>query len=467
MSDPIVHLEANDFPARAREALTDTTLRETLDHVTDLFGTKRQAAVDTQPEWEAMRTRAAAIKEQVLANLAEHLEAFVTRAEATGVKVHFARDREEACRILAELAEAHGAQTVAKAKSMTTEEVGLNEVLESRGMTPVETDLGEYIVQLAGELPSHIIAPAIHKTRGQIGELFQAELGEDYTDDVQELAAIARQVLRRTFIEADLGVTGVNFGVVETGSFLLIENEGNIRMSSSLPRVHVALMGIEKLVPRLADLPLFLRLLPRSATGQHISVYQSLFTGPKRSPEDEGPEEVHLVLLDNGRSSMLRDPLTRQSLACVRCGACLNACPVYKQVGGHAYGSVYPGPIGAILTPQLAGIERAAPLPYASSLCGACRDVCPVKIDIPRLLLHLRARATATPALRRGRERLAFRLWAWFMGGKRRYALAARLMRLGWPLRALAAPARAWQRGRALRAPAPRSFRQLWKELDR
>ncbi|MDA1267442.1 MAG: lactate utilization protein B, partial [Planctomycetota bacterium] len=366
-SDRIAHLEANDFPERAKTALGDETLRGALDHVTDLFATKRQAAIDTQPEWEAMRTRAAALKEEVLANWAENIETFVRNAEARGVLVHRAQDRDEACRILADIAEEHGAQTVVKSKSMVTEEVGLNAVLEARGMTPVETDLGEYIIQLAGELPSHIIAPAIHKPRGQIGELFEKELGEDYTDDVEALAGIARRVLRQAFLDADLGVTGVNFAMVDTGSLLLLENEGNIRMSSSLPKVHIALMGIEKLLPRLADLPLFLRLLPRSATGQDLSVYQTLFTGVK-SEGEEGPEEVHLVLLDNGRTALLEDPLTRQSLGCIRCGACLNACPVYKQVGGHAYGSVYPGPIGAILTPQLAGIGRAKALPYASSL---------------------------------------------------------------------------------------------------
>ena len=467
MSDPIAHLEADDFPARSRRALDDSTLRGALDHVTDLFGSKRQAAVDGQPEWEEMRTRAAALKEHILADLSSHLETFALRAEETGVQVHFARDRQEACEVLSAIAEQHNAQTIAKSKSMTTEEVGLNAVLEERGMQPVETDLGEYIVQLAGELPSHIIAPAIHKTRGQIGELFQAELGEEYTDDVDELTATARRVLRRTFAEADLGITGANFGVVETGSFLLVENEGNIRMSSSLPRVHVALMGIEKLIPRLADLPLFLRLLPRSATGQHLSVYQSLFTGLDRTGSGEGPEEMHLVLLDNGRSSMLGDRLTRQSLACIRCGACLNSCPVYKQVGGHAYGSVYPGPIGAILTPQLAGIERAGALPQASSLCGACKEVCPVKIDIPRLLLHLRARATQAPETSSTLERAAFGTWAWLMGGPRRYALASRLLRLGWPLRRFVPAARAWRMGRVLPAPARRPFRQRWKETGR
>lgn len=463
MTDRIVHLEAEHFSDRSKGALRDHKLRQALDHVTGLFTDKRQAAVDTQPEWEAMRTRAAEIKRGVLADLGTHLETFTENVRALGVKVHFAKDREEACKILGELAESVSAQTIVKAKSMTTEEIGLNQVLEDRGMSPVETDLGEYIIQLAGELPSHIIAPAIHKTRGQVGQLFQAELGEEYTDDVHELAAVARRVLRQTFADADMGVTGVNFGVVETGSVLLVENEGNIRLSSSLPRMHVAVMGIEKLIPRLEDLPLFLRLLPRSATGQTLSVYQSLFTGPKKHATDEGPEEMHLVLLDNGRSEVLRDPRTRESLACIRCGACLNACPVYKQVGGHAYGSVYPGPIGAILTPQLAGIERAAPLPYASSLCGACRDVCPVKIDIPRILLHLRARATEQ-GVAPDKDRMAFRLWSFAMKGPKRYAAFTRLARLAWPFRKIAAPARAWESGRHLPAPAKRSFRDRWRD---
>jgi len=486
MSEPdrIVHLSANAFDARSRAALADDRLRGALDRATALFGEKRAAAVATVPEWEELRERARATKEHVLAHLDHYLELFVERATENGTRVHFARDRAEACRVIGELAERSGARTIVKSKSMTTEEIGLNATLEARGMLPVETDLGEWIIQLAGETPSHIIAPAIHKTRFQIADLFRDVHGAELPADAGELAAFARRMLRAEFAGADLGVSGVNFAVAETGSFLVLENEGNARLTTSLPRVHVAVMGIEKLVPRFADLELFLRLLPRSGTGQHLTSYQSIFTGPKKDSGDEGPDELHVVVLDNGRSAMLSEALTRQSLACIRCGACLNACPVYKQVGGHAYGSVYPGPIGAVITPQLAGLEKARALPFASSLCSACRDVCPVKIDIPALLLHLRARivegrglpADARRATRRGRglERLAFRAWAWSMGGPRRYRATSWLVRRLQPLaarpglaqrlaRRLAPPLAAWTAGRELRPADPRPFRARWR----
>ena len=486
MSDDarIVHLSANAFGAQARSALADEQLRGALDRATALFGEKRAAAVAMVPEWEELRERARATKEHVLAHLDHYLEQFVQRAEARGTQVHFARDRAEACRVIGELADRCGARTIVKSKSMTTEEIGLNATLEARGMRPVETDLGEWIIQLAGETPSHIIAPAIHKTRFQIADLFRDVHGAALAPDAGELAAFARRMLRAEFATADLGISGVNFAVAETGSFLVLENEGNARLTTSLPRVHVAVMGIEKLVPRFEDLEVFLRLLPRSGTGQHLTSYQSIFTGPKCAGQDEGPEELHVVVLDNGRSAMLGEALTRQSLACIRCGACLNACPVYKQVGGHAYGSVYPGPIGAVITPQLAGIEKARVLPFASSLCSACRDVCPVKIDIPALLLHLRARVVegrglpsgVRTATRRGRrlERLAFRVWAWSMGGPRRYRATTWLVRRvqpavareGW-LQRLASrvspPLAAWTAGRELRPADPRPFRARWK----
>jgi L-lactate dehydrogenase complex protein LldF len=324
-------------------------------------------------------------------------------------------------------------------------------------MQVVETDLGEYIIQLADEPPSHIIAPAIHKTRGQIGELFTSELGMPPTDDVAQLTSTARATLRDRFALADVGISGVNFAIAETGTIVIVENEGNIRLTTSVPRMHVAVMGIEKVIPRFADLDIFLKLLPRSGTGQRLTTYQSFITGTKRHATDEGPDEFHIVLLDNGRSRMLAHPVTRQSLACIRCGACLNACPVYQQVGGHAYGSVYPGPIGAVITPQLMGIEKTAQLPYASSLCGACREVCPVKIDIPRLLLHLRGEISP----RKGgiAERLAFKLWAMAMSSPALYKMsstAGRLMQRIVPI------SRAWTSGRDLRPIESRSFRDLW-----
>ncbi len=448
------------FDRHARAALADGQLRGALRQATTLFGERRQAALATAPDWEGARDRARAIKDETLLHLDRYLEEFSANAERAGARVHWARDAAEACEVIGRIAEQRGARTVVKSKSMASEEIHLNAALTARSIEPIETDLGEYIVQLAGETPSHIVVPAIHKTKRQIAALFAAKLGIELSDDVATLTGAARQALRRRFAEADLGVSGVNFAVAETGTILILENEGNARLTTSLPRTHVALMGIEKVIPRFADLEVFLQLLPRSGTGQALTAYQSLLTGVKQRPEDEGPAELHIVLLDNGRSRMLAAPVTRQSLACIRCGACLNACPVYRQIGGHAYGSVYPGPIGAVLTPQLFGLGRSPELPYASSLCGACRDVCPVKIDIPALLLHLRAEVVATRAgKQRALERLAFAGYAAVMARPRLFewlVRAARMLRVMPPLGA-------WTKWRDLRPLAPRSFREQWR----
>ncbi|HYU01834.1 MAG TPA: LutB/LldF family L-lactate oxidation iron-sulfur protein [Gemmatimonadales bacterium] len=448
------------FDRHARAALADGQLRGALRQATTLFGERRQAALATAPDWEGARDRARAIKDETLLHLDRYLEEFSANAERAGARVHWARDAAEACAVIGRIAEQRRARTVVKSKSMASEEIHLNAALTARGIEPIETDLGEYIVQLAGETPSHIVVPAIHKTKRQIAALFAAKLGIELSDDVATLTGAARQALRRRFAEADLGVSGVNFAVAETGTILILENEGNARLTTSLPRTHVALMGIEKVIPRFADLEVFLQLLPRSGTGQALTAYQSLLTGVKQRPEDEGPAELHIVLLDNGRSRMLAAPVTRQSLACIRCGACLNACPVYRQIGGHAYGSVYPGPIGAVLTPQLFGLGRSPELPYASSLCGACRDVCPVKIDIPALLLHLRAEVVATRAgKQRALERLAFAGYAAVMARPRLFewlVRAARMLRVMPPLGA-------WTKWRDLRPLAPRSFREQWR----
>ena len=453
------HLSSETFKENAKAALADVQLRGALKNATSLFGERRKQAASSLPNWEDLRSQARAIKDEVLLHLDRYLEEFVGNAESRGAKVHWARDAAEANSIICGLATERAARIVVKSKSMTTEETHLNEALEAAGMQVVETDLGEYIIQLAHEPPSHIIAPAIHKTRQQIGELFTAELGMPPTDDVDQMTSTARMKLRDRFAAADVGISGVNFAIAETGTIVIVENEGNIRLTTSLPRMHIAMMGIEKVIPRFSDLDVFLKLLPRSGTGQRLTTYQSFITGTKRHATDEGPDELHIVLLDNGRSRMLAHPVTRQSLACIRCGACLNACPVYQQVGGHAYGSVYPGPIGAVITPQLVGIAKAAQLPYASSLCGACREVCPVKIDIPRLLLHLRGEIS--PRKGSVAERLAFKVWARVMTSPSLYRLSSVAGRI---LQRVVPISRAWTNGRDLRPIESKSFHELWSD---
>jgi L-lactate dehydrogenase complex protein LldF len=447
------HLSSETFKENAKAALADVQLRGALKNATSLFGEKRKQAVAGVANWEELRTQARAIKDEVLSDLDRYLEEFVRNAESRGAVVHRARDAAEANSIICGLAKERDARVVVKSKSMTTEDTHLNDALEAAGLQVVETDLGEYIIQLANEPPSHIIAPAIHKTRQQIGALFTAELGMPPTDDIDKMTSTARATLRDRFAAADAGISGVNFAIAETGTIVIIENEGNIRLTTSLPRLHIAMMGIEKVIPRFADLEVFLKLLPRSGTGQKLTTYQSFITGVKRHATDEGPDELHIVLLDNGRSRMLAHPVTRQSLACIRCGACLNACPVYQQVGGHAYGSVYPGPIGAVITPQLMGIRKAAQLPFASSLCGACRDVCPVKIDIPQLLLHLRGEISP----RQGSvvERLIFKVWARVMLSPALYkmsSVAARILQRVAPI------------PRNMRPIQSKSFHDLWTD---
>jgi L-lactate dehydrogenase complex protein LldF len=451
------HLSSETFKENAKAALADVQLRGALKNATSLFGERRKEAAASLPNWEDLRSQARAIKDDVLLHLDRYLEEFVRNAESRGATVHWARDAAEANSIICGLATGRAARVVVKSKSMTTEETHLNDALEAAGMQVVETDLGEYIIQLAGEPPSHIIAPAIHKTRQQIGELFTAELGMPPTDNVDQMTSTARMKLRDRFAAADVGISGVNFAIAETGTIVIVENEGNIRLTTSLPRLHIAVMGIEKVIPRFNDLDVFLKLLPRSGSGQRLTTYQSFITGIKRASTDEGPDELHIVLLDNGRSRMLAHPVTRQSLACIRCGACLNVCPVYQQIGGHAYGSVYPGPIGAVITPQLMGIQKAAQLPFASSLCGACREVCPVKIDIPRLLLHLRGEIS--PRKGSVAERLAFKIWARVMTNSSLYKLssvAGRILQLAMPI------SRAWTNSRDLRPIESKSFHDLW-----
>ncbi len=465
-----MEIRSDRFRENARRALADADLHTALDRTTAALTHKREAALAELDDLEALRDRCAAVKAHTLDHLDRYLGQLTDAVEARGGTVHFASDAAEANRIVVDIARARGVHTAVKGKSMVSEEIGLNVALESAGVTPIETDLGEYILQLDDDVPSHLIAPVIHKTREHITALFHDRLGTPATAGVEELTAAARAELRRRFLSAEMGITGVNFAVADSGTLVLVENEGNLRLTSSVPRIHLALMGMEKVIPRLADLEAFLTLLPRSATGQRASSYVSMVHGPRLAADADGPEELHLVILDNGRSTVLADERLRDTLRCIRCGACLNVCPVYTQVGGHAYGWVYPGPIGAVLDPGLLGMEATASLPMASSLCGACGDVCPVKIPIPELLIEHRRRAVtlgqAGPGERAGMAVygwLAGQPWAWEAGAAMA-RLASRAMVRGDTLEAGWLPLlSAWLQERDFPAPPTRSFRHYWR----
>ena len=436
------------FREIARGKLGNAHTQAALDTATNRLRTGRVEAWAALPDIEALRERAHSIRMEVIDDLDGHVARFTAALEARGGKVFFARTAAEASAYIADVCRRHGAKLAAKSKSMATEEIGLNEALEAAGVRPVETDLGEYILQLAGEHPVHIIAPAIEKTAEEVAELLTRAGGEPVPAELEALTNAARRQLREAFLQADVGITGANFGVSATGSVCLVTNEGNGRLVSSVPRVHVALMGMERLVPTTADLAVLLKLLARSGTGQKISVYTTLITGPRRSGEQDGPEELHVVILDNGRTNLLRGRY-KEMLACIRCGACLNVCPVYRKAGGGAYGPVYSGPMGAVLLPLLVGLEQAPSLPHASSLCGACTDACPVKIPLHELLLDLR-RDLVEQGVASRFERVAFALWSLAWSSLLGYRLTTRLARLGQPLAGLAGPGRAWASGRTL-----------------
>ncbi|BBD09361.1 LutB/LldF family L-lactate oxidation iron-sulfur protein [Desulfovibrio ferrophilus] len=388
------------FTTRCEQAVADKRLRKTLKNAARIFRQSRADGMDTLPDPEAARDRAEEVKRRCLENLPAILEMLEENVIAAGGHVHWARTGAEANAIVADIARAEGVKAVVKGKSMVTEETGLNHLLESQGIEVNETDLGEWIVQLADEKPSHIVGPALHKNRHEVSELFHEHLGEPITDDIPTLTLMARRALREKFLEADMGITGANMLVAETGTVVLIENEGNIRMSTTLPRVHVAVASLEKAVQSMEDMAAILAVLPRSCTGQVLSSYTSLITGPRREDETDGAEVFHLVLLDNGRSKVLADPEMRPILNCIRCGACFNFCPAYIRVGGLAFPGTYSGPMGSILAPLLAeaqGVDNPyAQFPYFCTTCGACRDACPVRIDHPRLLMKLRARHADT-----------------------------------------------------------------------
>jgi L-lactate dehydrogenase complex protein LldF len=406
----------SNFRQGSASALADAQVQRNLEGLYSGFHSARLAASAATSHWDELRDRGRLIKSHVIENLDYYLEQLAQNVERAGGKVFFAEDAKAASDYVVSVAASRGIDMVVKSKSMLSEEMGLNERLESEGIEPVETDLGEYIVQLAGETPFHIIAPAIHKSREQVSDLFADKLGTSRMEDIEELTREARRQLRAKFMAAGMGISGANFLVAESGTVTLVSNEGNGRMCTSMPKVHIAISGMEKVVPSLEDLGLFLRLLIRSATGQMLSSYVTTITGPRGTEEEDGPEEFHLVIVDNGRSRLLADEHLREALLCLRCGACLNACPVYRKVGGHAYGWVYPGPIGAIVSPMLTGLSEGKDLPYASTLRGACKEACPVRIDIPRMLLYMRKELTQGdnyPSEKSvdGAERMAMKAW--------------------------------------------------------
>ena len=484
-----MHVTSETFNENADAALANAGLQSRL-RVLGKFTVLRNAAFAELPDGEALRDRGREIKRHAIENLDRYLVEFERSVERLGGHVYWARNGDEACAIVIDIARRNGVRRVVKSKSMATEEIELNAALEDAGIEAVETDLGEYIVQIAGEKPSHILAPAIHKSKGDIAALFAEKLGTDNLHEAEEIAAVARHTLRERFRSADMGVTGANFAIAETGTIVLVENEGNIRLSTSLPRIHVAVIGIEKVIPRFDDIAVFLKILPRSATGQTLSSYTSLITGARREGENDGADEFHVVLLDNGRTRILADEINRESLYCLRCGACLNVCPIYQKIGGHAYGSVYPGPIGAIITPPLAGLAKTKDLPFASTLCGACRDVCPVRINIPHVLLNLRhywseggregdgnsgsdggegaiAQHPRGPLL----ERLAIKAWAFAMKRTRLYNWSFRLPALfqgpllkNGKFEKLPLALGNWTSNRDFPALARKSFRAEWRD---
>jgi L-lactate dehydrogenase complex protein LldF len=463
-------VSGTDFPTLAKAALADTQMRRNIRKATTTIRERTARVAAELPDWEALRDAGRAIKAEAMAALDTHLLALEARVTERGGVVHWARDAEEARHIIVDIARGEGATRAIKIKSMTTDEIDLNPALAAAGIEPIETDLADMIVQLSHDTPSHILVPAIHRNRSEIRELFQEHLGQGrLTDRATDLTAAARRYLREKFLNTDVAISGANFAIAETGSVCVVESEGNGRMCLTLPRVLISLMGIEKVLPRLQDLEVFLQLLPRAATGERMNPYTSLWTGVHAG---DGPQAFHLVLLDNGRTRILADEAARETLHCIRCSRCLNVCPVYERTGGHAYDSMYQGPIGAILTPQLRGEEAAGSLPFASTLCGACYEVCPVKIDIPRILVHLRGRMVAAHRARSpvDGEALAMRAAAWIFGGARRLEFAQDLARFGQSLFVrggsiphLPGPLSGWTRTRDFPAMPAQSFRGWWK----
>jgi len=424
--------------------------------------------VDDPDGYQALRSKAANIKDVVLANLPDYLETFANNAEAAGAKVHFAADASDAREIIQTIIRAKQARVIVKSKSMVSEEIDLNAALEADGYRVIETDLGEFILQLEHEHPSHIVLPAVHKPKVEVERMFNKLYASPMGASADELAQTARRVIRQDFLDAEVGISGGNFLIADTGSIVIVENEGNARLTTSLPKCHIAIVGIEKVIPSINDLPIFLNLLSRSATGQRSTVFVSTITGPKTEQEPDGPEEMHIVLVDNRRSTILADDKLRPILRCIRCAACVNTCPVYQQIGGHSYGWVYTGPIGAILDPVLLGLENAYHLPYASSLCGACTEVCPVKIPIDDILVEHRRR-TVSASLTGQAEAIAMASFATVMVNHNLYEAATRLAAVmpssnGRMSRMPLPVITDWQSSRDLPAIKGPRFRDIWKQ---
>jgi L-lactate dehydrogenase complex protein LldF len=470
MKTEILH----DFTSRSRAATADEAQRGKFRSAMDFLIAKRAAQFPDPTEWAELRESGQQIRQRAIAYLPKLLVQFEQKAQQNGMTVHWAETPLEANQIIHGILQRQQVRTLIKGKSMVSEEIELNQYLQAHSIQALESDMGEFIVQMADEKPSHIIMPAIHKSKQEIAALFAAEIDDTpYTEDVDELIQIGRQALRQQFFNADAGLSGVNFAIAETGTLCLVENEGNGRLSTSCPRVHIAITGIEKMLENLADLPTLLTLLTRSATGQPITTYVNLISGPRRADEQDGPEEVHIVLLDNGRSQAYADVQLRQTLQCIRCGACMNHCPVYTRIGGHAYGTTYPGPIGSIISPHLLGLAETRDLPSASTLCGACGDVCPVKIPIPELLLRLRVENVTRagtkdhPAVMRGQgakyrlsEKLAWQAWSLLNTTPALY-LASRRSAAG--LRHLIPSVKAWTQARVMPKIAQQSLHELIK----
>ncbi len=452
---------AQKFSINAIRALENKKLRANLTRAIKHTLTKRVEVVSELSNWEELRQLAHDIKKHTIENLGYYLELFEKKAVENGINVLWAKDGDEARKFVIEIAKRRGVKLCVKSKSMVTEEIGLREFLEENGIETIETDLGEFIVQLADEMPSHITAPAMHKSRDEIGKLFAEKLGVEFTTEPEELTSIARKILRENFLNADIGISGANFLVAETGSIVIVENEGNAGLTTTLPKIHIAIAGIEKVIPRLADLTVFFKILGRSATAQRFTSYVSIINSPRKNKPDS-PEEIYLILLDNGRTEFLKSEKLKPALYCIKCGACMLACPIYQRIGGHAYGSIYPGPIGSVLTPMMFGFDNAKDLPFASSLCGKCYEICPVKIEIHHILLWLRHKAVQENLTSKF-EKLIFKIWAISMRNVKLYEFGAMLLRFISKI-GLKPKLKKWARTREFPQLAEKSFREIWRK---